>query len=67
MREITTLKLIQRFMALVGERCAEPVDVYLTGGASAVLQGWRDTTIDVDLKALPDLDQFLRQIPAIKE
>ena len=27
--------------------------VYLTGGASAVIVGWRDLTVDVDLKLDP--------------
>ena len=41
--------------------------VYLTGGATAVLHGWRDTTIDVDIKLVPDADALLRAIPALKE
>lgn len=28
--------------------------VYLTGAATAVLDGWRETTIDVDIKLVPD-------------
>jgi hypothetical protein len=28
--------------------------IYLTGGATALLYGWRSTTIDVDLKANPE-------------
>jgi hypothetical protein len=41
--------------------------VYLTGGATAVLYGWRETTIDVDIKLIPDLDEILREIPRLKE
>ncbi|HEX5375691.1 MAG TPA: DUF6036 family nucleotidyltransferase [Solirubrobacterales bacterium] len=41
--------------------------VYLTGGATAVLHGWRDTTIDVDIKLIPDRDEILREIPRLKE
>jgi hypothetical protein len=41
--------------------------VYLTGGATAVLYGWRDTTIDVDIKLIPDRDEILREIPRLKE
>jgi hypothetical protein len=41
--------------------------VYLTGGATAVLYGWRQTTIDVDIKLIPDRDEILREIPRLKE
>jgi hypothetical protein len=41
--------------------------VYLTGGATAVLFGWRATTIDVDIKLIPDRDEILREIPRLKE
>jgi len=48
---------------------AAPVEgrVYLTGGATAVLHGWRETTIDVDIKLIPDHDEILREIPRLKE
>ena len=42
-------------------------NVYLTGGASAVLLGWRGTTVDVDLKLIPESDELLRAIPRLKE
>lgn len=41
--------------------------VYLTGGASAVLLEWRDTTVDIDIKILPEDDRVLRVIPELKE
>ncbi len=41
--------------------------MYLTGGATAVLLGWRRSTIDVDLKFVPDQDRVLRAIPTLKE
>jgi len=40
---------------------------YLTGGATAVLLGWRGTTIDVDLKLVPEQDAVLRAIPGLKD
>jgi hypothetical protein len=43
------------------------VRIYLTGGASAVLRGWRPTTIDVDMKIVPDSDPVLRALPELKE
>jgi len=41
--------------------------VYLTGGATAVLHGWRSSTKDVDLKIVPENDAILRAIPRLKE
>ena len=44
-----------------------PVRVYLTGGATAVLCGWRASTIDVDIKIVPEDDALFRAIPELKE
>ena len=41
--------------------------VYLVGGASAVLLGWRVATIDIDLKIVPETDEILRSLPKLKE
>jgi uncharacterized nucleotidyltransferase DUF6036 len=40
--------------------------IYLVGGTTAVLMGWRSSTIDVDLVTRPEDDALLRAIPAIK-
>ena len=40
--------------------------VYLVGGATAVLNGWRDSTIHVDIALVGDADEILRALPAIK-
>jgi hypothetical protein len=53
-----------RALGGAGDRTAR---VYLTGGASAVLLGWRDSTIDIDLKLEPDSDRLLRAIVELKE
>ena len=42
-------------------------DCYLAGGATAVLLGWRATTIDVDLRLEPEQDDVLRALPRLKE
>jgi hypothetical protein len=60
----------QRVRALVAglARAAHgPVRLYLTGGSTAVLEGWRDTTIDVDLRFEPESDELLRELPLLKE
>lgn len=38
----------------LGRLSKGPGRVYLTGGASAVLIGWRESTVDVDLKLDPE-------------
>jgi hypothetical protein len=54
-------------MAALGRAAGHPGRVYLTGGATAVLHGWRDATVDVDIKLVPDAGDVMRAIPAIKE
>jgi hypothetical protein len=67
MREAVDLTRIRAFMRALGEAGRAPGRVYFTGGATAVLHGWRDSTIDVDLKLSPDRDELLRALPEIKE
>jgi hypothetical protein len=51
----------------LGRVARSPVRIYLTGGSTAVLEGWRETTIDVDLRFEPEADELLRELPALKE
>lgn len=54
-------------MRIFGAAAEVPTRVYFTGGATAVLLGWRGSTIDVDIKVEPDTDALFRAIPRIKE
>lgn len=54
-------------MRAVGAASPQTSRVYLTGGATAVLLGWRTSTIDVDMKVIPDGGDLFSAIPAIKE
>lgn len=67
MRDLADSTRIERFMQAAGLAAGSECRVYLTGGATAVLQGWRATTIDVDVKLLPEDDRLLRAIPRLKE
>lgn len=67
MRELTSAALIERLIAAIGRAARHQTNVYFTGGVTAVLHAWRDTTVDVDLKLVPDSDEILRAIPALKE
>ena len=53
MRELADAERIQRFMRALGQEAGEDGDAYFTGGATAVLMGWRGSTIDVDLLLVP--------------
>jgi hypothetical protein len=54
-------------MRRLGAEARRPARVYFTGGATAVLLGWRPSTIDVDLRLVPEHDELLRALPALKE
>lgn len=60
----------QRLRELVRElarTARQPVRIYLTGGSTAVLEHWRETTVDVDMRLEPEADELLRALPALKE
>ena len=54
-------------MKLFGRTAKERCRVYFTGGATAVLAGWRETTVDIDIRFEPEFDDLYRAIPEIKE
>lgn len=54
-------------MKALGRESSSAVRVFLVGGATAVLLGWRDSTVDIDLKITPENDRLLRSLPALKE
>ncbi|HEX8122927.1 MAG TPA: DUF6036 family nucleotidyltransferase [Solirubrobacteraceae bacterium] len=67
MRERADETRIRAFLRELGRRSNAPARVYLTGGATAVLEGWRSSTIDIDLSFEPDDDASLRILPELKE
>lgn len=67
MRELADSQRIRRFMRALGERAEAECRVYFTGGATAVLEGWRTETIDADILVVPDSDRLLQAIPDLKE
>jgi Nucleotidyltransferase of unknown function (DUF6036) len=58
---------IERLMAALGAAAESPGRVYFTGGATAVLQGWRPSTIDVDLIFVPEEDALYREVARLKD
>jgi hypothetical protein len=66
-RDLVDRARLDRFMRSMGRAADRPGRAYLTGGATAVLEGWRASTIDVDVVFAPDTDALLRAVPALKE
>src|SRR3990170_3622189 len=67
MREVADTERIERFMRALGRAADADCACYFTGGATAVLLGWRGSTIDVDIRLVPESDTLLRAIQRIKE
>ncbi|MBC8032418.1 MAG: hypothetical protein H7Z16_20205 [Pyrinomonadaceae bacterium] len=67
MREKVTTARLQEFMKALGNAVVDPARIFLVGGATAVLCGWRESTIDINLKVIPDSDEILQNLPALKE
>lgn len=67
MREKVDAARLQEFMKALGSAVKEPARIFLVGGASAVLCGWRNATIDIDLKIIAESDEVLRKLPDLKE
>jgi len=66
MRSLTTAAKVHRLLAELGRAARGPGRVYLTGGTSAVLIGWRQSTIDVDLKLDPEPTGIFEAIARLK-
>jgi hypothetical protein len=58
MRREVTAADVRRFMAELGKELREETTIYLVGGTTAVLFGWRTSTIDIDLKIVPDSEAY---------
>lgn len=66
MRARADAERVYAFAHALGRPARGDVTLYLTGGATAVVVGWRATTI-VDIRIEPELDELLREVSALKE
>jgi hypothetical protein len=53
MRGLADAGRLRRFLDELAREADADVAVYLTGGATAVLLGWRESTIDADILIVP--------------
>ena len=67
MRRLAEADRIRQLMRALGAEADQATRLYFTGGATAVLVGWRATTIDVDIRIVPENDRLLRALPHLKE
>jgi hypothetical protein len=58
---------LRQVLDALGRECRGPGVVYLTGGATALLSGWRNATVDLDLELDPEPDGAFAAIARIKE
>lgn len=54
-------------MQALGTHARGPGKVFLAGGATAVLKGWREATVDVDLKLDPEPAGIFQAIARLKD
>jgi len=67
MRAETDKVKLESFMAALGQRVRGQERIYLTGGATAVLHGWRTMTIDIDLKPDPEPPGLFEALAILKD
>jgi hypothetical protein len=58
---------VRSLLSALGRKTDEETRVYLTGGATAVLLGWRDSTVDADILIEPERDALYGALPGLKE
>jgi hypothetical protein len=66
-REAADAERIERLARELGRVVPPGTRMYLTGGATAVLEGWRESTVDIDVRFEPDSDAALERIRDLKE
>jgi hypothetical protein len=66
-RELVDAARLARVLDAFGRAADAPVRVYLVGGATAVVEGWRASTVDIDFAMRPENAALLRAVPDLKE
>jgi Nucleotidyltransferase of unknown function (DUF6036) len=66
-REAADAERIERLARELGPAVPPDTRMYLTGGATAVLEGWRESTVDLNVLFEPDADAALKRIRDLKE
>lgn len=67
MRALIDRARIEAVMEALARAAQTGTHIYLVGGTTAVLHGWRPSTIYVDFVMRPEDESVLRSLPSIKE
>lgn len=67
MRNPLNKERLVSLLKVLGEGWNSPGRIYVTGGATALLHGWREMTVDLDLKANPEPEHFFEVIAKAKD
>ncbi len=67
MRALADAERLRRLFHELASATEDETAVFVTGGTTAVLLGWRKTTVDADLVFIPDRDELYRALPRLKE
>ena len=67
MRRKVTAERLRQFMEQLAASARSPGKVYFTGGATALLLGFREQTIDIDIKLDPEPEGAFETIARLKD
>jgi hypothetical protein len=60
MRSNVDPQKIEQLMKILGREARGAGSIYFTGGASALLIGWRNSTVDIDIRLDPELALYAK-------
>lgn len=67
MRSEVDSRKIEQLMKILGREAKGSGRIYFTGGASALLVGWRGSTVDIDIRLDPEPPGIFQAIAKIKK
>ncbi|MFQ4134981.1 DUF6036 family nucleotidyltransferase [Nodosilinea sp. PGN35] len=67
MRSAVDPKKIEQLMEILGKEARGSGSIYFTGGASALLIGWRSSTVDIDIRLDPEPPGIFQAIAKLKQ
>ncbi len=67
MRPNVDFQKIERLMQVLGREAQGSGCIYFTGGVSALLIGWRSSTVDVDIRLDPEPSGIFQAIAKLKQ
>ncbi|MEI6790394.1 MAG: DUF6036 family nucleotidyltransferase [Myxococcaceae bacterium] len=67
MRQTVQKERIEKIFEELARRCKGPGRIYVVGGTTAVLVGWRESTTDIDMKISPEPQGIFEAIRDLKD